>query len=253
MVGAMVATLQIGEQVLETERVMSVLQRYQMLPQVLRGLVIDEAIANQTYSPEERQQAIAIFQQQQRITTAEEQALWLQRHYMTLAQLEELALRPLLVAKFKMVQWNHQAEAHFLKRKRELDQVVYSLIRTKDFGLANELYFRILEGEQTFEAVASQYSLGAEAQANGLIGPVAISQPHPAIAKFLTSAQPGKLCPPAVLGEWVIVLRLEKRLPAVFDDAMRQRMVDELFELWLQSQVEAKMGEPALHNSSTNG
>jgi parvulin-like peptidyl-prolyl isomerase len=241
----MATTMQIGDQVLETEQVMSVLQRYQMLPQVLRGLVIDEAIATQTFTPEEQQQAIAMFQQQQRITSAEEQQAWLQRHLMTVEQLEELALRPLLISKFKAAQWQHHAERHFLQRKRELDQVIYSLIRTKDFGLANELYFRILEGEETFEAVASQYSQGAEAHAKGLIGPVPINQPHPAIAKFLMSAQPGKLSPPSVLSDWVIILRLEKRLPAVFDQAMQQRMVDELFDTWLQEQVQSRMSKVA--------
>jgi parvulin-like peptidyl-prolyl isomerase len=160
---------------------------------------------------------------------------------MTLEQMAELALRPLLVTKFKHTQWEHKIESHFLVRKRELDQVIYSLIRTKDFGLANELYFRILEGEQTFEAIASEYSQGAEAHAKGLIGPVPINQPHPTIAKYLTAAQPGKLCPPHVLGEWVVILRLEKRLPAVFDQAMQQRMRDELFELWMQEQVEDRM------------
>jgi parvulin-like peptidyl-prolyl isomerase len=222
---------------LHPETVMELLQRYQLMPQVLRALVIDRALASQSCSEAETAQAIAQFKAQQRITTPDEQATWLQRHQMTEPQQTELALRPVLLEKFKHATWEHQIESHFLRRKRDLDQVMYSLIRTKDFGLANELYFRIREGEQTFAEVAQQHSQGPEAQSNGLLGPIPLSQPHPALAKFLASSQPGHLCTPQVLGEWVVIVRLEKRIPVTLDAAMRQRMLDELFEQWIQDQI----------------
>ena len=46
--------------------------------------------------------------------------------------------------------------------------MVYSLIRSKDPGVAQELYFRIQEGENTFSELARQYSQGSEAQTGGL-------------------------------------------------------------------------------------
>lgn len=237
----MTAVLQVGNQIIQADEMLSLLKRYQVLPQVLRGLVIDEAIAPLTCTPEERQQAIVAFAQQHQLSSEDALKTWMQQHGATPAQFEEIALRPLLVEKFKHAQWSHLVDSYFLKRKRELDQVIYSLIRTKDFGLANELYFRILEGEQTFEELARKYSQGPEAHTGGLLGPVPISQPHPVLGKLLAASQPGKLWSPRPLGDWIVIVRLEQFVPAQMNDAMHHQMVNEMFEVWLQEQVEQRM------------
>jgi parvulin-like peptidyl-prolyl isomerase len=105
-------------------------------------------------------------------------------------------------------------------------------------GIAQELYFRILEGEQTFGELAREYSQGPEAQTDGLIGPVELSVPHPTLAQMLTLSQPGQLCPPTRVGEWLVIVRLEKFIPAQMDDAMRRRLFNECFNTWLQEQLQ---------------
>jgi len=39
------------------------------------------------------------------------------------------------------------------------------------------------------------------------------------------------------LGEWAVILRLEQRISAKLDAAMEQRLLDELFDSWLQAEV----------------
>lgn len=234
----MVEILQIGNKVVQTHEILSLLARYQLMPQFLRGLIIDNAIAEVSCTDEERQAAFQSALTQLQLTTPEAKETWLDNQGMTEAQLEELAVRPLLLEKFKQANWRNKVESYFLARKTNLDQVVYSLIRTKDLGLAQELYFRILEGEGSFADLAREYSEGAEAHTGGLLGPVAISQPHPALAKLLSVSQPGQLWPPRSLGEWFVLVRLEKFLPAQLDDAMRRFLLDELFENWLREQMQ---------------
>jgi parvulin-like peptidyl-prolyl isomerase len=128
-------------------------------------------------------------------------------------------------------------ESHFLKRKGQLDQVVYSLIRTKNKGIAEELYFRLEEQEQTFAELACEYSQGSEAQAGGIIGPVELGSIHPSLAQLLSISQPGQLWRPMPLGEWLLIVRLEKLIPVQLDELMRQRLLRELFEAWLQERL----------------
>uniref|UniRef100_A0ACD5GVE4 Peptidylprolyl isomerase n=1 Tax=Desertifilum tharense IPPAS B-1220 TaxID=1781255 RepID=A0ACD5GVE4_9CYAN len=234
----MVEILQVGNKVVQTNEILSLLARYQLMPQFLRGLMIDNAIAEVTCTPEERQAAFQSALAQLQLTTPEAKTAWLESQGMSEAQLEELAVRPLLLEKFKHATWGNKVESYFLSRKTNLDQVVYSLIRTKDLGLAQELYFRILEGENSFADLAREYSDGAEAHTGGLLDPVAISQPHPALAKLLSVSQPGQLCTPRSLGEWFVLVRLEKFIPAQLDDAMRRYLIDELFENWLREQIQ---------------
>lgn len=233
----MATAIQVGSKVIQTEEVPSLLQRYQLISQVLRGLVIDQAIADITFTQEECLAAIAEFENQQQIASPEARSAWLQNQAMTLEQMEEIAIRPLKIEKFKTATWGHKVGSYFLTRKASLDQVVYSLIRTKDTGLARELYFRIQEGEQSFAELARKYSQGAEADTGGLLGPVPLTHPHPVIGKLLSVSQPGKLWPPRPVSEWLVIVRLEKIFPAQLDESMRRRLINELFETWLQEQI----------------
>ncbi len=233
----MSVALQIAGRTITAEEVLPLMAGYQMLPQFVQEILIDQAIASIACTPEESAAAQQQFYAQKQITSAEEQQAWLQRYGMTQAQLESLSTRELRVEKFKHSTWASKLESYFLSRKNQLDRVIYSLIRTQDIGIAQELYFRILESEQSFAELARIYSQGPEAQTDGLIGPVELSVPHPTLAQLLSLSQPGHLNPPTRVGEWLVLVRLEKFIPAQMDDAMRQRLLNECFGTWLQEQL----------------
>ncbi|MBW4601271.1 MAG: peptidylprolyl isomerase [Calothrix sp. FI2-JRJ7] len=234
-------TLQMGNEMLQAEELLSLLHRYQLLPQVLRAKVIDEALAGFSCTATEKKAAITKFSQDYQLTSIEEQQAWLLSHHLTETMMQELAIRPVLIQKFQRAMWGNKLEAYFLQRKADLDQVVYSLIRTPDEGLAQELYFRIVEGEQSFATLAQQYSQGAEATTGGVLGPVPLSQPHPAIQKILSVSQPNQIWEPRLISQWFVIIRLEKLLPAQLDEAMQQYLLDELFETWIQQEIQTRL------------
>jgi parvulin-like peptidyl-prolyl isomerase len=231
------AVLQAGNRTIAAEEIIPLLTKYQMLPQLLRESIIDQAIALIKCTPEETARACQYFYQQNQLTSETEQQAWLERHSMTLEDLEDLATRNLRIEMFKQENWGHRLEAYFLKLRGKLDKIIYSLIRTKDAGVARELYFRAQEGEQPFTELAQAYSQGPEAQTGGLVGPIEMSNLHPNLAQILRASQSGRLLPPSRLGEWFVVVRLEKLLPARLDKPMRRRLLNELFEAWLQEQL----------------
>lgn len=237
----MTGLFQAGNKVIQADEMLVLLNRYQLMPQFLRGLIIDEAIADIDLSEEERKSAVAQTEAQYQISSPEAREAWLESQGLSQEQFEEIVVRPFELEKFKQGTWSSKVESYFLTRKSYLDQVVYSLIRTKDLGLAQEIYFRIQEGEQNFSELAKQYSQGPEANTGGVLGPVPIRQPHPLIGQLLSVSQPGQLWQPRALAEWFVIVRLEKFMPAQLDDAMRRRLIDEMFETWLSEQVK-KMG-----------
>lgn len=242
----MTAILKVGDQTITAEEVIPLLAKYQLLPQLLREIIIDQAIATIDCTEDEKNAACEQFYAKNQLTTEEERQAWRDRQDISLEQVEELAVRGLKLEKFKQVTWGHKIESYFLKRKGRLDRVIYSLIRTKEAAIAQELYFRIQEGEQSFSDLARDYSLGPEAQTGGLVGPVELSTPHPTLAQMLTVSQPGQLLPPTRLGDWFIIIRLEKFLPVQLDDAMRQRLLDEMFTTWVKEQLrqQISLGTP---------
>ena len=112
----------------------------------------------------------------------------------------------------------------------------YSLLRLRDAELAAELYQQIKEGEALFSDLASRFSEGPEKRSGGLLGPVPLSQPHPALAKLLQVSKPGQIWPPKVLDGWWVVVRLEKLMPATLDPALQERLLLEEGERTLQRQ-----------------
>jgi parvulin-like peptidyl-prolyl isomerase len=237
----MSVVIQIGDQEINDEDLFALLAQYKMLPQLAKEILIDRAIANIECTSEEETISRQKFYQQYQITTEAQIKLWLKHHGMTPEQLDRLVVRELKLEKFKQSTWGNQVESYFLQNKRQLDRVVYSLIRTKDAGIAQELYFRIQEHETTFAELAKQYSEGAEAETGGLIGPVELNLPHPKIAQILSATQPGQLVPPNRVGDWWIIVRLEKYLSAQLDEPMRQRILNDLFQAWLSSQFQQQV------------
>lgn len=234
----MTTILQIGKRAIAADEVLPLLTSYQMVPQLLRESIIDDAIASITCTTEEIDIAYEQFYQQNQLTTETQKQAWLQQYCFNQKNLEAgLITRMLKVEKFKYSTWGHKLETYFLQRKTELDQAVYSLIRTKDEGVADELFFRLQAQEQTFAQIAYQYSEGPEAESGGIIGPLELGNIHPKIAQFLLVSQPNQVWPPLSLGDWLLIIRLERLIPAQLDGFMRQRLLHELFETWLQEQI----------------
>jgi parvulin-like peptidyl-prolyl isomerase len=217
-----------------------------MMPQLVREMTLDRSTADLSLTPEEQKLAHQQAFQQLGIDSEEKLNAWLKQQGMTLGDLEKRAERSLKLDKFKKATWGAKVNSAFLERKQQLDRVIYSLICTKDFCVAQELYFRVKEGEQSFDELAREYSQGPEAQTGGLIGPVEIGSIHPNLAKMLISSDVGTVQTPTVIGDWIVLVRLEKILPVSLDEAMQQRLIDENFSKWLEESVLQQMATFAI-------
>jgi hypothetical protein len=133
-------------------------------------------------------------------------------------------------------------DERFLQAEGSYDEVIYSLIRVFDYGLARELWISLAEGEITFAEAAQQYSQGPESFKKGIMGPVQIGLLQPKeLALWLTGLCPGEINPPRAIGEWHVLVRLEKLIPARLDHAMRERLLLEELDRFLDERVQRQM------------
>lgn len=140
-------------------------------------------------------------------------------------------------------QYGDQVEPYFLKRRADLEQVVYAIIRVESQGVAEELYLSLLDDEHDFGVLAEQYSTGEERYTRGLVGPMLVTQPHPQIRKALSALKVGELHAPIRLDRWFLLLKLEHRLTARLDEAQRQKLLQEMFEQGLDQQLQVQLAE----------
>ena len=211
----------------------ALLQRYKLLTPLVQQMVISEAIAPTPVSEDAMDQA--------------KLALITERGYESLEQWPEIVKelgasdeavveqisRNLKLKATMREQFAPKAEARFLQRKNELDQVVYSLLRLKSRFLAQELYLQIDSGESNFADLAKRYAEGPERNTNGIVGPVALTQAHPALVEKLRVSQPGVLQEPFRISDWWLVVRLERYSPSTFTDEVADQMCKEMFDEWI--------------------
>lgn len=233
----MAPILKFGNQTISTAELPQLLAGNQMLPILCRYLIINQGISGIELTKNEIAIATNSFFARNQIDSEEARLGFVQYYGMSFGQLEELATRELRIEKFKRATWGSKVESYFLANKSQFDKVVYSLIRVSEMEVAQELFFRIQAGEASFKDSAREYSEGQEAQTGGLIGPVELSTPHPTIAKMLSTSAPGELLAPTKLGEWFVILRLEKIIKAQLDEAMRQHLLNHMFETWIAQEM----------------
>jgi PPIC-type PPIASE domain len=213
---------------LSQENLIPFLSSQQILTQILREMILDRAISQIEYKPGD-------------ISNLPEDA-----------QPATTAIRQYKIQQFKQQQWGHQLGQYFLQRKRNLDQVVYSMIRTHEAGLTQELYFRANAAEASFADLARTYSQGPEALTNGIVGPIAIATLPPQIAQMITGIQPGKVSRPIKFQNQWVIFKLERLLPAQLNEQTQQMLLTELFETWLREQITQHLPRLAQSQSSCN-
>lgn len=229
-------TIQVANQTITAEEIIPLLTDYQMLTKLKRELLIDRAIQSIKCTSTEKAQVVQQFYRQNGLALDSDDDSWFRKHCMTSEQLKALAIRQFKIEKFKQVTWGDKLGAYFIRRKRQLDRVVFSLIRTQKLDLAQELYFRLQAKEQSFADLAQKYSQGLESLIGGFVGPIELGNLPSTLAEFLSTSQPNRVCPISH-GEWQMIVRLEKVIPAQLDRLMHQKLLNELFELWLSQQL----------------
>jgi len=220
---------------------LALLRRHNLLVPLLRAELIAEAVGSIPMEPEQSAQLLQNYCAGQQLESAEELNAHLQQLSLSQADLQWQLELPLRTQAYGEQHFRHKAEARFLARKEQLDRVVYSLLRVKDPFLARELYLQISGGEAHFADLAAQWAEGPERGTKGIVGPVPLTQAHPALAERLRTTKPGQLMEPFQIADWWLVARLERYEPARFDDAIAQQMTQELFQEWVQEETAGKI------------
>ena len=204
---------------------------------IAQAWILDDIHQAIALSTELENGLIAHFLQEQGVHDDTQLERYLERRGWDQGDLRYIATKGYRLALFKKRMFQDELEIRFLERKLDLDQVDYSLIRTRDENLAFELHQRLLEGEASFEELAPLYGEGPERERGGRFGPVALTEAHPDVAEKLRISQPGQLWPPFFLVNIWLVLRLNQRIGAQLDDEQTNNLLNDLFNDWFRQRT----------------
>ena len=224
---------------IDSEKIEQIIKQSGLAMQILRTNIEDDIASLVSLEETHINQLIETFTETNQLSEPETLKRWLEDRDWSEQDLRLHVCKPEALKRFSEQKFGPGLEEYFLSQKHKLDVVLYSLLRVRDPGLALELWIQISEGEIRLEDAAAQHSDGPEANSRGLIGPMALGDLQPELAERLRHLQPGDLRPPEALGPWILLLRLEQLTPARLDDTMRQRLLREQMDAWLETRCKA--------------
>ena len=220
-----------------TKDCIELIHRNLMLKQLVKAELVQSTLEEVYLDPKTKDELLKSSLEKLGISDEESKVKWLEKNKLNLKSFETIALRDSKLKEYCKNNFNNKIESHFLNRKDELDVVIYSLIRTSDPYLAQELYQRVINNEEDFGSLATKYSEGIEKKTRGIIGPVAIQKSHPNLAEFLKRSIPGEISTPIKIEPFYLVVRLESYEPVQLDNLMREKMSIELFNNWAENEA----------------
>ena len=190
---------------------------------------------------EQKKNAIPIYLSSLKIHTDDELKRYLLSEGLTKEEMTCRAERHLRWLHLCEKRFRQKVSSLFLKRKTQLDRVVYSLHWIADTSLAQELFIRLKEGECRFEHLASFSPIkSTDGLLSGKFGPVPLGEIPTHLAELLRVSEPEQLWPPQEAeGGWIII-QLNQLQPAVFNQRIRRELCLELGDLWIQESTEKK-------------
>jgi parvulin-like peptidyl-prolyl isomerase len=225
--------LQIGDMQIACSQVLAHLQDSPLLPQLLQEIATEELI----------DRIATELQLDLTATPAEFEGLSAQvagiitLQGMNPTQIATITARTIKLQKFKQAGWGDRVAEYFQLVQPQLHRVTYSILLVEDGLLAQELFFRIQSGEQSFAELAIEYSQDETAAKGGLIGPILTKNVAPELIQVLSQLTPGGLSPLFQLGHYYGFIRLNQIISPQLDENLAQVLLDELFDHWLQTQL----------------
>ena len=229
--------LKIDGMIVGEGQIVGLLKELDLMPLFIKRFI--ERKQSRVYNPSRIDQISHLqdFLSSKQISNEEGLKNWLALNKITEQDMSRRLFQSLQLKEFKTEKFSSAIDEIFLKRKSDLDKVLYSFLRVKSKEKALELYTRLNEGEDTFADLASEFAEGNEREVNGLLGPMPMGRINVTLRERLLVSKEGQLWPPFSHGDWWVLLRLEKRSPAKLDERTRQSLVDELYEEWIAQQV----------------
>lgn len=186
----------------------------------------------------EIQQEADQFRRQNRLERSSDTLAWLADQQMTPEDWEAGIRDRLLAQKLSEVMFGSEVEKTFAENRLNFDQVSLYQIVFSDDKLAQEIFYQIEENEISFYEAAHLYDIDEQRRLRcgyeGLLYRWALP---PAIAAAIFASDPGQVVGPIAIEKSYSLLMMEKFLPAELTTELRQKLLNDLFQQWLEGEL----------------
>ncbi|MGK7943530.1 MAG: peptidylprolyl isomerase [Microcystaceae cyanobacterium] len=215
------------------------------IPDIIKEIIIRKVITSKLadagikIEAEELQKAADITRLTQKLKTPEDTFLWLDKYGLSLDNFEDIMYFKLSRHKLAEHLFAQQIEPYFFAHQLDYAGAIIYEVILDDEDLALELFYAISEEEITVFEVAKQYIEKIELQRKvGYRGFVKRQEMKPEISAAIFSATSPQLLKPIITAKGVHLILVEEIIQPQLTDQLRSQILADLFEKWLQQQIE---------------
>lgn len=214
------------------------------IPGILEAIATQKIISEHAekagieISVEELQTAADNIRLAHRLLKAEDTWTWLEKHHLSLDDLEEIAKLNLTSSKLANHLFADKVEPFFYAHQpKYFGAVTYEVI-LDDEDVALELFYALQEGEISFQEIARQYIQNPEMRrTGGYQGIRRRMELRPEIAAAVFAATPPQILKPIITPKGAHIILVEEIIKPELDDNLRFQIMGEFFNNWLQQQI----------------
>ncbi|MTJ11212.1 peptidylprolyl isomerase [Anabaena sp. UHCC 0187] len=169
---------------------------------------------------------------------AEDTWAWLQKHYLSLDNFEEIAHLNLVSAKLAHHLFADKVEPFFYAHQLDYSAAVTYEVILDDEDLSLEIFYALQEGEISFQEVARQYIQNPEIRrAGGYQGIRKRSDFRPEIASAVFASHPPEVLKPIITPKGAHLIIVEEIIEPQLNDPTRVVILSDLFTNWLKEKI----------------
>ncbi|MFN6478195.1 peptidylprolyl isomerase [Nostoc sp. DedQUE07] len=188
-----------------------------------------------TVTDEELQTAGDAFRLEHKLLGVSETLAWLQQQRITVDDWSKGTRLELLTKKLKEYLFGDAVDGHYLSNRNDYQRVALSQILVSDLTEAKKIIYAIKESNESFCALALEYSKGKQSKQNGgFVGIRFLSELIPEIVQAISQAKEGEVIGPINTKLGYHILRIEKWFPVEFSES-REQVLESLYQNWLQA------------------
>lgn len=214
------------------------------MPSILEAIAASKIITTASVqsgievTTDELQKAADSMRLAHQLFKAEDTWNWLNKHYLSLDDFEDMAKMNLLSAKLANHLFADKVEPFFYAHHLDYTGAVTYEVILDDEDLALEIFYALKEGEISFQEIARQYIQNLEIRrAGGYQGIRYRRDFRPEIAAAVFAATPPQILKPIVTPKGVHIIVVEEIITPQLDEQRRIQITQDLFRSWLEEQI----------------
>ena len=213
------------------------------IPEIIQSIVSRKIItdgvaeAGIKVETEELQKAADMIRLSQKLLSAQDTFSWLEKNYLSIDDLEEIAYTSIISQKFVAHRFADKVEPYFYENQLDYAGVVMYEVILDDEDLAIELFYAIQEEEMSFYDVAHKYIQDVELRRKGgYRGVLSRKDLQPEVSAAVFAAKPPQVIKPIVTSKGVHLILVEEIIQPELDDNLHSTILAYLFDEWIQNQ-----------------